>query len=343
MNAELAALDNKQTWSVVNRPTGVQVVPLKWVYSYKFDDNGYIGKFKARICVRSDLQRRVVDLVNNRALTLAARTFRFMMALACAFDLEMSQMDMSNAFLNAEIPENEMIFTECAPGCGIPGHVYRLHRALYGMIDSPVRWLRYLDQTLIDLGFRRIQSEPCLYTNSRIMVMFYVDDIAIFSRKEDSEEKEKVKKQLAERMEIKDCGDLEWFLRIRVTRDRDNRRLWLSHDANIDRIVNRFGLQNRPLVSVPLTSVPGPDTGVPATRKQSHEYLERIGSSIHPAYMTRPDIASAVSTLASYSANPSPEHMAHAERCIVYMRDHKFLSIGFDGRIRLPADFDIFF
>ncbi|KAJ5670387.1 uncharacterized protein N7477_005750 [Penicillium maclennaniae] len=31
-----------------------QVLPLRWVFTYKVDENGYLAKFKARICVRGD-------------------------------------------------------------------------------------------------------------------------------------------------------------------------------------------------------------------------------------------------------------------------------------------------
>ena len=32
-----------------------QVIPLMWVFTYKFDNAGYLLKFKVRICVRGDL------------------------------------------------------------------------------------------------------------------------------------------------------------------------------------------------------------------------------------------------------------------------------------------------
>ena len=31
-------------------------MPLKWVFLYKFDQDGYLFKCKAKICVRGDLQ-----------------------------------------------------------------------------------------------------------------------------------------------------------------------------------------------------------------------------------------------------------------------------------------------
>ena len=57
-----------------------------WVFTYKFDTNGYLIKYKARICVRGDLQK--FGLQDTYAATLAARTFRTLMAITAYFDLE---------------------------------------------------------------------------------------------------------------------------------------------------------------------------------------------------------------------------------------------------------------
>ena len=64
------------------------------------------------------------------------------------------------------------------------------------------------------------------------------------------------------------------------------------------------------------------------------DYLAQIGSIMPPAVISRPDIAVTASILASFSANPSSEHMALVERRIVYLRDHKCLALTFDGHIR---------
>ncbi|KAI1668028.1 Pol protein [Pyrenophora tritici-repentis] len=47
-------------------------VPLMWVFTYKFDEDGYLLKYKARIVVRGDLQDQYGD---TYAATLAARLF----------------------------------------------------------------------------------------------------------------------------------------------------------------------------------------------------------------------------------------------------------------------------
>lgn len=50
------ALVARGTFKKVRKPTGRQIIPLMWVFTYKFDQEGYLIKAKARICVRGDLQ-----------------------------------------------------------------------------------------------------------------------------------------------------------------------------------------------------------------------------------------------------------------------------------------------
>jgi hypothetical protein len=61
-----------------------------WVFTYKFNEDGLLYKFKAWIIVTGDLQE---DSGDTYAATLAARVFRFLMAPAAAFGLKAYQYD----------------------------------------------------------------------------------------------------------------------------------------------------------------------------------------------------------------------------------------------------------
>ena len=108
---------------------------LLWVWTYKFDINGFLTKYKARICVRGDLQMTESD---NYAVTLTIRTFRVLMALAAAFYLDIMQLDAVNAFLNSDIDEE--ITIQCPEGFKTPDKVLLLLKALYGLKQAPRLW-----------------------------------------------------------------------------------------------------------------------------------------------------------------------------------------------------------
>ncbi|EDN08977.1 predicted protein [Histoplasma mississippiense (nom. inval.)] len=106
---EWDSITQQNTYEIVNRPSkDTSVIPLHWVFTYKFDDDGYLVKFKARICVRGDLQP-VSDL-DTKAHTLAARTFRILLAIINAFDLDAEQLNGVNAFVNSSL--DELVYVE---------------------------------------------------------------------------------------------------------------------------------------------------------------------------------------------------------------------------------------
>jgi PHP family Zn ribbon phosphoesterase len=52
---EIQELTSKKTFKYIERPQGVQIIPLTWVFGYKLDTDGFLAKFKSRLCVRGDL------------------------------------------------------------------------------------------------------------------------------------------------------------------------------------------------------------------------------------------------------------------------------------------------
>ncbi|KAL1974703.1 hypothetical protein VTN31DRAFT_4907 [Thermomyces dupontii] len=209
--------------------------------------------------------------------------------------------------------------------------VWQLIRALYGLPRSPFLWFRELSTTLRSFGFRQVLEDECLLTNGRIIIFFYVDDIVVLSRKEDRDEADSLIHKLSQKYELRAMGDLEWFLNIRITRDREHGITYMTQDAYIDKLLQTFAVTPGPRVQTPLehdTSAYtlNPDT---ATPEEVHRYQRKIGSLIYAATMTRPDIAFAAGLLARFMTNPSRFHESAVDRLLHYLRDTKDLSLCF--------------
>jgi hypothetical protein len=169
-----------------------EVLPLMWVYTYKFDQDGYLYKFKARLVVRGDLQAEWGD---TYAATLAARVFRGLIALAAAFDLLMFQYDALNAFLNARV--NRKLFCYTPEGFTKQyGELLLILRALYGLKEAPLLWYAELQKTLKKLGLKPVPGVPCLFANKDLIVFFYVDDIVVLVHPSKLDYKEEFEKRL---------------------------------------------------------------------------------------------------------------------------------------------------
>ena len=143
---------------------------------------------------------------------------------------------------------------------------------------------------------------------------------------------------LCRRYEMRNMGELSWFLGIRVVRDRPNRKLWLCQDSYIDKIIKRYHLEHRKTPYTPLPSEPLVPYESSATPQEIHAYQQRVGSLNFATTVTRADAAKASSILAEFMQNPSPKHMDAADHALLYLNGTKSLAIEFSaGKTTMEA------
>ena len=95
---------------------------------------------------------------------------------------------------------------------------------------------------LESIGFVRLYSDHCIYFNADtgVIIAVWVDDLIILAK--EMKEMDCVKEQLRKRFEMKDLGELDYFLGIRVIRDRSNRRIHISQSGYVNSVLERFGM-----------------------------------------------------------------------------------------------------
>jgi hypothetical protein len=299
-----------------------------WVYTYKPDQDGRLAKFKARLVIRGDMEPKTAEDVY--AATLAARSFRVLMALTAKYDLETAQMDAVNAFMNAKLDREVYMYPP--EGYAEPGSVYRLKRAMYGLRKSPLLWQKDLARTFEELGFQKIPQEPCAMINGEIIAFYYVDDIVLLYPKQQKQKAQQVLADLRARYELKGGGPIEWFLGVHVIRDRSQKKLWLSQAAYIDKVFQYADTkESRRSVTVPMLSEELPLYHDETGRRELKRYQQKVGSIQYAAVITRPDIAFAASRLARYNTRPGPIHDAAADHVLHYLKNTRDIALEFDG------------
>ena len=333
---ELKNLESRECWRVIARSEATtEPIPLQWVFTYKVDSQGFIEKCKSRIVVRGDLQDSN-SIESTYAATLAARSFRVAAALVARFDLESKQFDVVNAFINAPRgAEREPVVCLLPDGFKIPGKCALIDQALYGLKDSPALWYKNWTDSLKRIGLRPCREEPCLYQDEahQVFVLFFVDDFLVLYYKEHEASAQRVMSSIGAIYELRELGDVEWFLGIRIIRNRGGRKLWLLHDTYIEKIARKFDKATGKCASTPLPIQEFHKHEGTASRAQIKEYQEKVGSILYTAIMIRADVAFAASLLSRYLTNPSSEHLAAADHCIQYLWGTRFLAIQYGGHV----------
>jgi len=134
MQAEYDALIANDTWSLVPRPHGVNVVTDKWIYRHKLLADGSLDRYKARWVLRGFTQRPGVDYDETFSPVVKPATVRVVLSLALSQNWPIHQLDVKNTFLHGTLTET----VYCVQPSGFvdsscSDFVCRLNKSLYGL------------------------------------------------------------------------------------------------------------------------------------------------------------------------------------------------------------------
>jgi hypothetical protein len=308
------------TWEVVERPYGCKPVGCKWVLKKKLRPDGTIDKYNARLVAKGYTQKEGEDFFGTYSPVARLTTIRVLLSLAASHGLLVHQMDVKTAFLNGELEEE--IYMDRPKGFvvkGQEGMMCKLVKSLYGLKQAPKQWHDKFDRTLTSIGFVTNEADKCVYYRygggEGVILCLYVDDILIFGT--NLELIKEVKDFLSQKFEMKDLGDADVILNIKVIKG-ENGGVTLSQTHYVEKMLSRFGYIN----SKPM---PTPYDASLVLRKNLRimvdqlRYSQIISSLMYLASAMRLDIAYVVSKLSRFVSNPGSEHWRALERVMRYL------------------------
>ncbi|GJX05256.1 zinc finger, CCHC-type containing protein [Tanacetum coccineum] len=247
-------------------------------------------------------------------------------------DLVIHQMDVKTAFLNGDLDEE--IYMKQPEGFVIPGHeskVCKLKKSLYGLKQAPKQWHQKFDDVVLSNGFSLNQADKCVYSKfdasgKGVIICLYVDDMLIFGT--DQDQVNKTKEFLSSNFDMKDLGEAEVILGIRIKRG--NNGISISQSHYIEKILTKFNFANCSPVYTPVdpTVKFRPNKGTPVSQL---EYSRAIGCLMYAMISTRPDIAFAVGKLSRYTSNPSALHWQALGRVFQYLKGTMDYGLTYSG------------
>ena len=105
METEIRALETNHTWSMVPLPSGNHPIACKWVYKIKYNSNGIVERYKARLVAKRFTQCEGIDYTKTFALVAKLTTFKRLLTLASIHGWNQHQMDVHNASLHGDLTE----------------------------------------------------------------------------------------------------------------------------------------------------------------------------------------------------------------------------------------------
>nr|GEV12846.1 zinc finger, CCHC-type [Tanacetum cinerariifolium] len=269
---EIGSIMENNTWVLSNLPPSCKPLGCKWIFKRKMKVDGTIGKFKARLAIQGFRQKEGIDYFDAYAPVACITTIRLLLALAVIHNLVIYQIDVKTAFLNGDL--DEQVYIKQPEGFFMSGNehkVCKMVKSLYGLKQAPKQWHQKFDEVVLSSGFHLNQSDKCVYSKfdnsgKGVIICLYVDDMLIFET--DQNQVDETKKSLSSRFSMKDMGEADVILGIKIKRK-----------------IRGLSLHNLTIL-----------------RKCSRSLIVKI------VLRTRPDIAYAVGRLSRFISNPSRQH-----------------------------------
>ena len=319
MLEELAALEKNKTWDLVPFPVNKKVVSCKWVYTVKQDPNGKIERYKARLVAKGYSQTYGIDYDETFAPVAKMSTVRTLISCAANYEWPLYQLDVKNAFLHGDLQEE--VYMEIPPGfetSQTKGKVLRLKKSLYGLKQSPRAWFDRFRRAMCNMGYKQCNGDHTVFYrhfgNNITILAVYVDDMIITG--DDTLEIARLKENLSKEFEVKDLGQLRYFLEIEILRS--PRGIVLSQRKYALDLLNETGMLGcRPAYTpIEQNHKLSAESGDPIDKEK---YQRLVGRLIYLCH-TRPDITYAVSVVSRYMHNPRSAHMDAVYRILRYLK-----------------------
>src|SRR6266481_9128472 len=105
IKTELAALEKKETWELVDQPSNTNIIGSRWVFWLKHDAGGKITQHRARLVAQGYTQAFGINYDDTFSPIVKLASLRIIAALAARNDWSLQQMDVNSAYLNASLQE----------------------------------------------------------------------------------------------------------------------------------------------------------------------------------------------------------------------------------------------
>ncbi|GKF33693.1 ribonuclease H-like domain-containing protein, partial [Tanacetum coccineum] len=150
---EYNALIKNNTWILVPRPSDANIVRSLWLFRHKYNADGTLNRYKARLVANGSTQLTGIDVDETFSPVVKPATIRTVLSLALSRHWPVHQLDVKNAFLHGSL--SETVYMQQPPGfrdSQHPDHVCLLQRSLYGLKQAPRAWFQRFAANLMAIS-----------------------------------------------------------------------------------------------------------------------------------------------------------------------------------------------
>jgi Reverse transcriptase (RNA-dependent DNA polymerase) len=178
-----------------------------------------------------------------------------------------------------------------------------------------------------------------IYKGERQIIAIYVDDLLLVTKT--LSDMTEFKGAIAARFKSTDQGPVRFLLGLKIERNRQEQKMWISQEANVDEVIKRFNLSHAKTTPTPvasgtkLKSMNGKEL---SAEMKSKPFRQVVGTLMYLMIGSRPDLAFAITNVSTYMSNYDREHWEAVKRVLRYVKGTKSHRLEYGGdSVKLSA------
>ncbi|GJU93682.1 ribonuclease H-like domain-containing protein [Tanacetum coccineum] len=299
---EYKALVDNNTWVLVPRPPNVNIVRSMWLYKQKYNADGSLSRYKARLVANGHSQQQGIDCDETFSPVVKPATIQTVFSLA----------------ISQQWP------------------IHQLDKSLYGLKQAPRAWFQQFSSYAIRASFYHSKTDSSLFIfhkrTDTAYLLLYMDYIILTASS--TLLMQRIISLLHAEFAMTDLGPLNYFLSIFATHTTSV--IFLSQKKYAIEILERARMLNcnpcRTLVDTEKKL--GPE-GSPVTDPTLYRSL---AGALQYLTFTRPDLSYVVQQLCLYMHDLREQHLNVMKRVLRYLQGTTDLGLHAEAEYRGVAN-----
>ena len=156
MSEEIKALETNNTWEIIDLPLGKKPISCKWVCRIKYNSDGSIQRYRARLVIRGDHQVEEFDYNETFAPVAKITSICCFLTDVVAKGWQLHQRNINSVFLHGDLEEDVYMRLPLGFQSSILSQVYKLNKSLYGLKQAPRQWFAKLSSSFVHIDLRAL-------------------------------------------------------------------------------------------------------------------------------------------------------------------------------------------
>ncbi len=241
-----------------------------------------------------------------------AGTIQIVLILMIMADWQCQIVEVKGMFLHGEFEDCEVIHMKVPSGFEkfYPDDVVlKLKKCIYGFKQTTMAFWHQLLLCMKSMGMMQNTADPCLYykwgEDGLVLIVSWIDNNSIFGPKKAVE---KTKKDLMERFDYEDCGDIKEYMECKIERTKNSLNFTqpvLMQSYNYKFELSKKSYKTPAPAGFVLVAGKKEEALSPAMQKK---YCSGAGKAMHAMQYSKPEMYNAVQDLSCHMHKATQDH-----------------------------------